>query len=63
MQRLTDARAFYRALLTEFPFVLVFVEIADSALILSTSERRPRSLVRRELGSICGKVELWVGPR
>ncbi len=35
MQRLADARAFYRALPTEFPLVLAFVEIAESALLLS----------------------------
>ena len=63
MQRLADARPFYRALPTKLPLVLAFVEIAESALVLSASERRPRSLVRRELGSICGKVELRVGPK
>jgi hypothetical protein len=63
VQRLADAHAFYRALPAEFPLVLAFVEIAQSALVLSASERRPSSLVRRELGSICGKVELRVGAK
>ena len=39
------------------------MEIAESALVLSASERRPRSLVRRELGSIHSKIKLRIGAK
>jgi hypothetical protein len=61
MQRLADARAFYRALPTEFPLVLAFVEIAERALLLISNERLVRCLVRK-LSSIYSKIELRIRP-
>ena len=59
--RFGDVRALYRALVTQFAFVIALVEIADAGLNKRAGERLPNSVMGSDLCPVhgCGELSGW----